>query len=162
LVIVPTLSPLEADEPYVQDETVRRNASSRLASRHLRNLWLRETDDAFENFCKDVEEAWKGVKLHKPEMTLDGKAVVRMFYSEDRRDREVQWAGFGFQIWLQLQTHLRRGNSHSILIIDEPDIYLHSDLQRRLLRSIRQRFCQFLLATHSIEIVNDADPDEII
>jgi hypothetical protein len=69
LVIVPTLSPLEADEQYVQDETVRRNAGTRLASRHLRNIWLREDDEAFQHFRKDVEGAWKGVQIHKPELS---------------------------------------------------------------------------------------------
>ena len=38
LVVVPTLSPLEAEEQYVQDETVKRNAGTRLASRQLRNV----------------------------------------------------------------------------------------------------------------------------
>jgi hypothetical protein len=162
LVLVPTLSPLEADEPYVQDETVRRNAGTRLASRQLRNVWLREPDEAFESFKKDVEDAWTGVRLHKPEMVRGQPPIVTMFFSENRIDREVQWAGFGFQVWLQIQTHIRRGNASSILIIDEPDIYLHPDLQRRLLGGIRKRFRQFVMATHSIEIINDAEVNEIV
>jgi hypothetical protein len=47
-----------------------------------------------------------------------------MYYTEDRITREVQWAGFGFQVWMQIQTHLSRGDANSILVIDEPDIYL--------------------------------------
>ena len=162
LVLVPTLSPLEVEERYVQDETVRRNAGTRLASRQLRNIWLRETPEAFEGFRRDVEEAWPGVKIQKPEMEHTQPPIVTMFFSEERRDREVQWAGFGFQVWLQIQTHLRRGNEKSVLIIDEPDIYLHPDLQRKLLRSIRQRFSQYVMATHAVEIINDADAKEIV
>ena len=45
---------------------------------------------------------------------------------------------------------------------DEPDIYLHPSLQRRLIRSIRERFQQFVMATHSVEIINDADANEIV
>lgn len=63
---------------------------------------------------------------------------------------------------MQMQTHLRRGGSGSILIIDEPDIYLHPDLQHRLLRQVRARFSQFVMATHAVEIINDAEPDEIV
>ena len=48
LVIVPTLAPLEADELYVQDETARRNSTTRLASRVLRNIWHRKTVEEFE------------------------------------------------------------------------------------------------------------------
>jgi hypothetical protein len=49
-----------------------------------------------------------------------------------------------------------------MLIIDEPDTYLHPDLQRRLLRGIRSRYGQFLMATHSTEIINDALANEIV
>ena len=162
LVVVPTLAPLEADEAWVRDETVNRNSATRLASRVLRNIWYRRGNDEFDSFRAEVERAWPSITLKKPELRRSTPPIVEMFYSEDRLDREVQWAGFGFQAWLQLQTHLLRGTSGSILIIDEPDIYLHPDLQRRLLRVIRARFAQFVMATHSVEIVNDADPDEIL
>lgn len=55
LVIVPTLAPLEAEEPYVTDETVRRNERTRLASRALRNIWLRRPAAEFEEFKQSVE-----------------------------------------------------------------------------------------------------------
>jgi hypothetical protein len=47
-------------------------------------------------------------------------------------------------------------------VLDEPDIYLHPDLQRRLLRLVRQRFGQVFLATHSTEIINEANPGDIL
>ena len=59
-------------------------------------------------------------------------------------------------------THLGRGNQSSTVVIDEPDIYLHPDLQRRLLRMVRERFGQFILATHSVEMINDAEPHEVV
>jgi energy-coupling factor transporter ATP-binding protein EcfA2 len=161
-VIVPTLAPLEAEEAYVVDETVKKNASTRLASRVLRNVWLRESDEEFDKFSQDIEAAWEDITISKPELRRSTPRIVEMFYSESRLDREVQWAGFGFQVWLQMQTHLRRGDESSLLIIDEPDIYLHPDLQRRLLRSIRKRYNQFIMATHSVEIVNDAHANEIV
>ena len=162
IVIVPTLAPLEADENYVADETVRRNSTTRLASRVLRNIWLREDVQEFNSFRADVESAWPGVEIFKPELVRNMPPTVQMFYAEDRMQREVQWSGFGFQVWLQIQSHLRRGTKDSILVIDEPDIYLHPDLQRRLLDQIRKRFSQFVMATHSTEMVNDAEPNEIV
>jgi AAA domain, putative AbiEii toxin, Type IV TA system len=162
LVIVPTLAPLEAEERWVEDRTVRANATTRLASRVLRNIWLRSTDDEFQLFREEVERAWPTIRLKRPELRHSTPLVVEMFYSENRIDREVQWAGFGFQVWMQIQSHIRRGNSHSCLVIDEPDIYLHPDLQRRFLRQIRGKFQQSIMATHAIEIINDADPDEIV
>jgi len=163
LIIVPTLSPLEADEPYVQDQTVQRNATTRLASRVLRNIWLRKSNTEFDAFKAEIEAAWPPILIQKPEMRGGYPPIVDMFYQEGPRiDREVQWAGFGFQVWMQILTHLLRGNQHSTLIIDEPDIYLHPDLQHKLLRMVRERFRQFILATHSVEIINDAEPHEIV
>jgi hypothetical protein len=59
-------------------------------------------------------------------------------------------------------THVMRGNSKSVLVIDEPDIYLHPELQRKLLRIVRERFGQFVMATHSVEIINEAEPGAVI
>jgi len=71
-------------------------------------------------------------------------------------------AGFGFQIWCQLLTHLSRSNEASIIIIDEPEIYLHPDVQRQLLSILRSLDADVLLATHSVEIMGEADPSEIL
>ena len=64
--------------------------------------------------------------------------------------REIHWSGFGFQVWLQILLQLARGNGDSVLVLDEPDIYLHADLQRRLLRLVGERFPQYFIATCSI------------
>jgi hypothetical protein len=54
-VIVPTLAPFEEVEPYLQDETIQRNESSRLASRYFRNIWHRKSDAEFAAF-KELED----------------------------------------------------------------------------------------------------------
>jgi hypothetical protein len=162
LVIVPTLAPLEADEKYVEDITVQRNSTTRLSSRVLRNIWLRKSNEEFNQFRADVEEAWPAIRLFKPTMQRSNPPLVHMPYSEDEITREVQWAGFGFQVWLQIHTHLRRAGADSTLIIDEPDIYLHPDLQRRLLRVIRNRFSQYIMATLSVEIIKGAETEDIV
>jgi hypothetical protein len=55
LVIVPRLAPFEEVEPYLQDETIQRNESSRLASRYFRNIWHRKSDAEFAAF-KELED----------------------------------------------------------------------------------------------------------
>ena len=160
IVNIPTLAPLEADESYVVDATEARNAPTRLASRVFRNTWLRRSDSEFEAFKQEIETAWPGIKLQKPIITDFYPRLVRMMFSENRFEREVQWAGFGFQVWMLMHTHFTRASGdNSILIIDEPDVYLHPDLQRKLLASIRKKINQFLVASHSIEIINEADTD---
>lgn len=85
-----------------------------------------------------------------------------MFCRENRMTRELFWAGFGFQIWCQLLTHISRARDESLLIIDEPEIYLHPDVQRQLLSILRRLGPSIVLATHSTEIISEADPSEIV
>ncbi|MFT5438918.1 MAG: putative ATP-dependent endonuclease of OLD family [Alphaproteobacteria bacterium] len=48
------------------------------------------------------------------------------------------------------------------VILDEPDVYLHADMQRKLVRIIEDRFVQSVISTHSIEIMSEADPESIL
>jgi len=155
---VPVLGPLEHDEAIVQEETVRKNLLTTRASRNFRNYWL-HYPDGFEEFAELVRQTWPGMDIERPE-TSAGK--IAMFCLEKRLSRELYWAGFGFQIWLQLLTHISRGSSTSLIVIDEPEIYLHPDVQRQLLSILRDREADILLATHSTEMIGEADPSEIL
>ncbi|WP_083195183.1 ATP-dependent endonuclease [Pararhodobacter sp. CCB-MM2] len=163
LAIVPTLSPLEQNEELVQQETVERNRYGRLASRNFRNFWLHKTEAEFEAFADLVELGWPGIRVQRPEIERGGqRPVVRMYFRDGPHVREVQWAGFGFQVWMQTMMHLATSKHTSTLILDEPDIYLHPDLQHRLLRLVGQRVGQYFIATHSTEIINDVEPGEVL
>jgi hypothetical protein len=59
-------------------------------------------------------------------------------------------------------THLIQSNDKAIFLIDEPDIYLHSDLQRQLLGLLRNLGPDILIATHSTEIISEAEADDIV
>jgi len=50
----------------------------------------------------------------------------------------------------------------ALFLIDEPDIYLHSDLQRQLLGLLRNMGPDILIATHSTEIITEAETDDIV
>lgn len=159
--VVPVLGPIEHEEIIVTDETVRRSLGTPRASRHFRNFWYKNPE-GFEDFKVMLERTWSDMSIKRPEVPsmVDGKIV--MFCSESRIDREIYWAGFGFQIWCQLLTHLYRSSNYDLVVIDEPEVYLHPDLQRQLLGIIRDIGSEFVLATHSTEIIGDADPSEIL
>jgi energy-coupling factor transporter ATP-binding protein EcfA2 len=70
--------------------------------------------------------------------------------------------GHGLQMWLQMIWFISRVPRESIIVLDEPDVYMHPDLQRKLFRLIAGRFPQTIVATHSIEIMAEADPSEIL
>ncbi|QUE91092.1 ATP-binding protein [Pseudomonas sp. SCA2728.1_7] len=156
--VVPVLGPLEHEEPIVAEETVRRSLGTPRACRHFRNFWL-QNPDGFESFRELIESSWPGMSISRPERS---SSAMVMFCTESRMDREVFWAGFGFQVWCQLLTHLSRSKSFSLTVIDEPEVYLHPDLQRQLLAILRDQSNEFVIATHSTEIMGEADPSEIM
>ena len=50
----------------------------------------------------------------------------------------------------------------SPVILDEPDVYMHADLQRRLIRTVKGRHPQVIIATHSVEIMDEVDPADVL
>lgn len=110
-----------------------------------------------------AQETWPGIQIQQ----LDGARGVA---GDDLqllvRDRdfvaEAGLMGHGLQMWLQTVWFLSRVREGVTVVLDEPDVYMHPDLQRRLIRLVRDRFPQVVVATHSVEIVADLDPSEIL
>jgi predicted ATP-dependent endonuclease of OLD family len=75
---------------------------------------------------------------------------------------EVAWMGHGLQMWLQTMWFLARAKDSATIILDEPDVYMHADLQRKLIRLIRGRHEQVIVATHSVEIMAEVSADDIL
>ena len=159
---VPVLGPVEHNEGLYQKEAARRALLAHRASRNFRNIWHHYPDE-FEEFRKLVKATWPSMDVERP--TIDythGKPMLHMFCREDRYLREIFWAGFGFQAWCQMLTYITRAGDTSLLAIDEPDIYLHSDLQRQLVEILKQCNPDVILATHSTEIISEADPHDLV
>ena len=159
---VPILGPVEHDEKLYGKEAARLALFNYRAARNFRNIWHHYPDD-FEAFQCALRETWPGMDVQMPDPpVLLEKPTLHMFCTEERITREIAWIGFGFQVWCQMLTHLVKSKNSSIFLIDEPDIYLHSDLQRRLLTLLRELGPDILVATHSTEIISEADADEIL
>ncbi len=121
-----------------------------------------ETND-FEYFRELVQSTWPGMDIEKPEIDYSHeRPILHMFCPEERFPREIFWSGFGFQVWCQMLTYIVRARKDSLLIIDEPDIYLHSDLQRQLVGLLKSIEPDILIATHSTEIISEADPGDLL
>lgn len=158
---IPVLGPVEPDEPILEDRTVKSAAGTPRASRHFRNYWWKYPQ-GFDDFQRLIEHTWPGMKVSEPELrsAMDNRLI--MFVSEKRMTRELYWSGLGFQVWCQLLTHISRCSHSNLLIIDEPEVYLHPEVQRQLLGILRDVRPDILLATHSVEILGEADPGEIL
>ncbi len=159
---VPVLGPVEHNESLYQIAAARSALLTHRASRNFRNIWYHYPEE-FASFSRLIEETWPGMEIEKPVIEfVDEKPMLFMFCKEARISREIYWAGFGFQVWCQMLTFILRSHADAILIIDEPDIYLHSDLQRQLVGLLREAAPDVLLATHSTEIISEAEPHELL
>ena len=159
VLVVPVLGPVENRELVVKKGTVDENLATHRASRNFRNYWYHYPND-FQAFREQVFDTWPGMDIRPPELAEDAR--LSMFCLEDRITRELYWTGYGFQVWCQLLSHIFRGKNRSMLIIDEPDIYLHANPQRQLLSILKAAGPDVLIATHSSEIVAEADDNDIL
>lgn len=159
---VPVLGPVEHNEPLYQREAARLALLTHRASRNFRNIWHHFPDD-FDEFRNLIATTWPGMDIEKPEIDRSHeRPVLHMFCPEGRYPREIYWAGFGFQVWCQMLTYIIRAKNDSLLIIDEPDIYLHSDLQRQMVEILRGISPDVLIATHSTEIISESESSELL
>lgn len=160
----PVLSPVDHRERLYQAEAARLALLNYQASRNFRNIW-HHFPEKFEIFKELVESTWPGMSVGRPEIGRiddDKNAYLFMYCPEKRKPREIFWSGFGFQVWCQMLTHIVQSSGSSIFLIDEPDVYLHSDLQRQLVSILKGIGPDIVLATHSTDIISECDVDEIV
>lgn len=159
---VPILGPVEHKEKLYQIEAARLALLTYNASRNFRNIWYHYNED-FSEFKELVKATWPGMDIDKPEINSSGEhRTLDMFCPEERIPREIFWAGFGFQVWCQMLTYIIKHKNASVLLIDEPDIYLHSDLQRQLLGILKTLGPDIIIATHSTELISEAELNDIL
>ncbi|MXY64097.1 MAG: AAA family ATPase [Gammaproteobacteria bacterium] len=159
---VPILGPVEHSERLLQITAARNALINYQAARNFRNIWY-HYPDSFNLFRQAINETWPGMDIEQPKIEFSGsKSFLSMFCIEGRMPRELYWAGFGFQVWCQMLTHLIQSKNVALFLIDEPDIYLHSNLQRQLIGVLSNLGPDILIATHSIEIISEAETDDIV
>jgi AAA ATPase domain len=140
--ILPQVGPLDTNETVLSAEYVRRAASSNLASKHFRNQ-LKVFSDRVAEFRGMVEETWPGLRILDLQAGR-GYPGERLYLTVRDKDfaAEVAAMGHGLQMWLQTMWFLARVGHAACVILDEPDVYMHPDLQRRLVRYLRTRHQQ--------------------
>lgn len=161
IAVVPTLTPLDDREAAVTADTIRKHLSGRRSSRYFRNALASHEDaelSAFFAFAYEHTPEIGNLTLKRSYESKDD--AFDLFYEESdtRHEREIGWAGDGMQIWIQVLHHLWRQRDAEVLVLDEPDVFLHPDLQRRLARAVFQTDQQVILATHSVEILAESAP----
>lgn len=161
--VMPPIGTLLMHEKIVRDDHVQRHINGRLSHRHIRNQ-MDVRPDEFKLFRKRLEESWSGVAISALEGGAgDDKNEYRLFIREPAYTSELGRAGSGFQAWVQMLWFLCRTQRDETIVLDEPDVFLHADIQRKLLKLLSsEKFHQVIIATHSIDIISDVTPDSVI
>lgn len=159
---LPQIGPLNRTEKILSSEYVKASTNSSLTSLHFRNQLNIYPDliDEFEELCSKTWNSLAGFELLKTS-SLPGSDLEVLVRDKDFVC-EVGWTGHGLQMWLQTMWFLVRNSTTKTLILDEPDVYMHADLQRKLIRLLRDNGHQVIIATHSVEIMAEVEPGEII
>ncbi len=160
--IMPQVAPVQLNEKIIGADYVQSAMSSTLAPLHFRNQ-LNLLYNLFLEFQRVVEDTWPGVQVR--ELQGQGGLPHSPLYLQIRNEAfvgEIGLMGHGLQMWLQTMWFLTRSVSSKTVILDEPDVYMHPDLQRNVIRFLRNRFPQTILTTHSIEIMSEVDPENIL
>lgn len=159
--ILPQVGPLQRVEKSLDREYVRRSESSHLAPMHFRNQLNMAERSTRSRFKAIVENTWPGLQIrtleyHGSSQTLTLEVRDRDFVAE------IGVMGHGLQMWMQTMWFLARSEDAKTVILDEPDVYMHADLQRRLIRLLRNKFSQTIITTHSTEIISEVDHTSIV
>ncbi|MFN0153434.1 MAG: ATP-dependent nuclease [Gaiella sp.] len=170
--VIPVLSPFEHEERILTESHVRRNFDSRLSSRHFRNQMALLRTESSPTHWSRYDEFVEFAEPWLPELRLEslvtrpaeGAVFLDLYYLEggSRIPKEVVWVGDGMQVWLQLLLQVFRLRASPTIILDEPDVYLHADLQRRLVDLLESLPAQTITATHSAEVLTAASPESVI
>lgn len=157
--ILPQVAPLIKDEKLLNREYVVGTMSTALSHLHFRNELI-IFPDKFRDFKRLAEASWNGLQIR--ELTVNENNSISLFLRDGDFVGEVSSMGHGLQMWLQTMWFLARANQNSTLILDEPDVYMHADLQRKLVRILGQKYRQTIIATHSVEIMAEVEPENVL
>lgn len=168
--VIPTLAPIEHQETTLSPQHVKDNLTSKLVSRHFRNQLhqeLRNDQSQFDelvNFIESNTQEILGLDLVQGDTYEGQPRQLDLYFREPNgtTERELFWAGDGIQIWMQVLFHLWRLRSMDSVVLDEPDVFLHPDLQRRLVRVLEDSPAQIILATHAPEMLSEASRDSVV
>ncbi len=162
ILVMPPVGQFRPHETAIAKDRIREYMFGRLASQHFRNQ-LFEMVPEYRAWKARLEETWPSVKVES--LDLGGgknNRELTLILREGPFASEAAWVGSGLQAWMQILWFICRADKGSLVVLDEPDVYLHADLQRKIAKLVLAGgFRQAAIATHSTEIISDVEPSSI-
>ena len=160
--ILPQIGLIKENEIKLTAETTLADRDTYLSSRHFRNEVLLYKEEYFDDFKQLAERTWSGLKIEGIEYNPWESDTIDLYIQDAGFPAEIGLMGSGIQMWLQITWFICRSREATTIILDEPDVYMHPDLQTKILNILKQRFKQVILATHSVEIISSFEPYNIV
>lgn len=155
---LPQIGPLNLEEKILQDETIKRAELLSTTSLHFRNK-LFNNMNLLPEYKELVQKSWPGLTIYNVENN-DGNLTLLL--RENDFTAEIGSMGHGIQMWMQILWFIYNERKSSTLIIDEPDVYLHADLQNKLYEILLKTNKQIILSSHSFEFISKTDPKNVL
>lgn len=162
--VMPPIGALLPEETERDKKYLYKHINGYLSYRHIRNQ-MADMPVEFERFKNLLTETWvPKLQVGKIEYGLGEK---QNHYGLTIRDgpfvSEMSLVGSGLQAWIQTLWFLSRIEKDAVVVLDEPDVYLHADLQKKLIKILAaEGYKQTIVATHSLEMIADVSPNEIV
>lgn len=163
---VPPMSGLSTDEPVFQKPYLEQRLGMAKPGEVLRNLIVQAhaSETAWPKLINSIKNLF-GYIL-KPPSSAGAYIVAEyaMSSADGAPSYDIASAGSGFQQVLMLLTFLNTRPA-SVLLLDEPDAHLHVILQDAIFGELRsvaaEQKSQLIIATHSEQIINEAEPNTV-
>lgn len=159
--IMPQIGLIKDEEKRLAVDTIEKNLDTRLSSRHFRNELLLYKNKYYDDFVEMAQNTWKGLRIQDL-VAGYGDTPIDLFVYDGSFSAEIGNMGSGLQMWLQIIWFLSRCDGNDTIILDEPDVYMHPDMQKKIFDIVSKKFKQVIVATHSVEIISMAEPQHIV
>ena len=165
---------LSANEEKALSLSIRNRLRDGRASEIIRNLLLDTKDAVPDNYEKLIKRLKKdfGFVIDKVAFDEETDINVHAYYDEQINGKKIPFdfcsSGSGMMQVLQILTSIYRycPRNATVVLLDEPDAHLHSNMQVALFYSLREiqkeLNIQVIISTHSTSIISAALPSEII
>jgi len=159
------------DEPFFNNAQLMKKISLGKSFETLRNKILKgdPSDRKFEKLQERLKRIFrKEIKLRFKNKSLQDEEFIRITYQETGgKEVDISLVGSGvlqvIDILSTIQFINKREHCLNILLIDEPDSHIHSNLQSGLVDELKfDDHNQIFLITHNDKLINKADDGELL
>ncbi len=164
------ISNIRIDEPFYNNAQINKKIVTGKPYEVLRNKILKtlattEKFSTLEAQLKKVFDRTFKIKF-KNQNRQDDEFIRINIEEENHNERDIALFGSGFLQVLEVFSTLGYSKKNSdnicLILIDEPDSHLHSDIQSKLVDQLREHdSSQIILITHNDRLMKKTEPNEL-